>query len=182
MSSGVRALLTASVVVAGPQVLRVSLEVHRDALVVQHLTGEDQMFLLGCDAPNAARVWLAPHRYKCEGLLADAQVLLVHFASSVGAHGLDPLQVIWVEEGLCRPVTATVVPDVFLPLVLVRRPRRAISDVALQERPVAIVPLGKLAGSLVFGTNLLPEQETHNQRKIREKSHSKPKPGHKCFV
>lgn len=123
-------LLTPFVVVAGPQVLWVPLEVHRDALVVQFLAGQDQMLLLLCDAPDAARAGLAPHRHKGEGLLADAQVLLVHFAL-VGANGLDPLQVVRVEEGLRWSVTAAVVPDVFLPLVLVRRPRRALSDVAL---------------------------------------------------
>lgn len=171
MSPGV---LAASVVVAGPQVLRVSLEVHREALVVQLLAGQDQMFLLGCDAPDAARARLAPHRHERERLLADAQVLLVNFASFVGAHGLDPLQVVRNEEGLCGSVTAAVAPDVFFPLVLIRGPRRAISDVALQEGPVAIVPLGKLARSFVFGTSLLPEQETQNQREIRGVRHSTP--------
>lgn len=155
-------VLAASVVVTGPQVLRVSLEVHRDALVVQHITGQDQVLLLVRNAPDAARPGLAPHRHKREGLLADAQVLLVRLASFVGAHGLDPLQVVRAEEGLCGSVTAAVVPDVFLPLILVAGPGRAIADVAFEERPIAVVPLGKLARSLVFGTSLLPEQEAHN--------------------
>lgn len=166
--------LAASVVVTGLQVPRVSLEVHRQALVVQHLAAQNQMFLLGCDAPDAARTGLAPHRHEGEGLLADAQVFFVNFASFVGAHGLDPLQVVRDEEGLCGSVTAAVVPDIFFPLVLIRRPRSAISDVALQEGPVAVVPLGKLARSFVFGTSLLPEQETQNQRGIRDVSHSTP--------
>lgn len=178
-------VLAASVVVTGPQIFRVSLEVHRETPVVQLFTGQDQVLPLVLNAPDATRTGLAPHRHKREGLLADAQVLLVRLASCVGAHGHDPLQVVLGEEGLCGSVTATVVPNVFLPLVLVQRPRRVIADVALSERVETVVPLGKLARSLVSGTSLLPEQETHNQRQINlERSHCTAvlKPGQKCYV
>lgn len=166
-------VLAGSVIVTGPVILRVSLEVHRDTLIVQHLAGQDQVLVLALDAPDATRPRLASHRHKREALLADAQVLLVCLTPFGGANGFDPLQVIRAEEGLCGSVAAAVVADVFLPLVLVQGVGCAVPDVPLQERPEAVVPLGKLARSLVFGTSLLPEQETHGQREINpESSHS----------
>lgn len=118
-------------VVVRPQVTGVPLEVHRDALVVQDLTGQDQVLDLGRDAPYAAGPGLTPHRDEPEGLLANAQVLFISLTAFGRAHGLDPAQVVRAQKGLRGPVTAPVVPYVLLPLVLVQGRGHALADVAL---------------------------------------------------
>lgn len=119
------------------------------ALIAQHFAGQDQMFGFLFDAPDPARPRFAPHRDKGEKLLADAQVLLVDLPPVFRAHGLHLVQVFWMEEGLGRPVTATVIPDVLLPVVLVERRGSTRANVALDEGVVAFVPCGQLAGSIV---------------------------------
>lgn len=135
----------------------------RQALVSQHLTGQDQMFGFLSDAPDAARPRLTPHRDKGERFPADAQVLLVLLPPFVGAHFPHPLQVFLGEEGLGGSVTASS-PDVFLPFVLVQRMGCARGNVALEESVVAVVPFGELAGSVVFGKCLMSKQEKDGKR------------------
>lgn len=166
--------LAASGVVIRLQVFGVSLEVDRQALVgaAQHLAGQDQVFSLLPDAPDAARPRFAAHGDETERLPADAQVLLVYLPPCVGAHVLHPVQVFRVEEGLGGSVAAPVVPDVLLPLVLVEVVGGPAANVALDEGVVGVVPLGELAGSVVFSQRPMPQQETDGEaEKSPEGSH-----------
>lgn len=128
-------------------------------MIVQPLAGQDQMFSLRLDALDPTGSHFAPHCDKRERLLADAQVLLVHLPSPVGAHFLHSLQVRWVKEGLCRSVAA-LTPDELLPLVLVERCWSPRGKVALDEGVEAVVPFGEQAGSVVFSKRLMTKQET----------------------
>lgn len=85
---------------------------HGHTLVLQNLTGQDQVFGFLADVPDAAGSGFTPHRDESERLPADAQVLLVGAAARAGAHSLDPVQLFGVEEGLRGSVAAPVVPDV----------------------------------------------------------------------
>lgn len=144
----------------------------RKALIVQHFTGQDQMFLFISDAPDPAGSRFTPHCDKSERLITDAQVLLEHLPPSVRAHGLHPFQLIWVKERLCRSVTAPVILDVLLPFILVERIRSSRTDVAFDEGREAVVPFGRLAGSVVSGKCLIPQQKTDGKtEKNPERSH-----------
>lgn len=112
----------------------------RQTLVVQLLTGQDQMFSFLADVPDPAGSQLTPHCDESEGLLADAQVLLVHLSTFVGADGLYFVQFVWMEEGLCWSVAAPVVLDVSLPLILIESVRSPRADVALDKGVEAIIP------------------------------------------
>lgn len=158
VSGGLRVLASSGVVVR-LQVVRVSLKVHRQTLVVQNLAGQDQVFGFVLDAPDAAGSLLAPDGGEGEGLPADAQVVLEHLPSAAGAHGLDPAQILWMQEGLRGPVAAAVVLDVGPPLVHVVAGRRLRADVAPDEGVEAVVPPGALARGVVFGRRLVVEQE-----------------------
>lgn len=122
------------------------------------------MFGLLSDASDPAGSRFTPHRDKGEGHLTDAQVLLEHPPSPAGAHRLHPFQIVRVDEGLRGSVTASVVPDVGLPLVLGQRVGRARADVAFEEGPEAVVPFGRLAGSLIFRLDFMTQQDTKSQR------------------
>lgn len=142
------------------------------AVTAQHLAGQDQMFGFLSHALDAARPRLAPHRDKSEGLLADAQVLLVHLPSRGGAHVPHLFQVFWFEEGLCGSATACLILYEGLPFVLVERSWCARENVALEESVVAIVPSGALAGSFVSGRRLMAQQQTDGKNeKTPEGSH-----------
>lgn len=150
----------------------VSLEMDWQALVVQHFTGQDQMFGFLLDALDSARPRFAPHRDKREILLADAQVLLVDLPPVFRAHVLHPVQVFWMEEGLGGSVTAPVFPDVCLPFILVERRGSTRANVAFDEGAEAVVPFGDLAGSFVVSKRLMAQQETDGEsKKIPESSH-----------
>lgn len=111
----------------------------RQAVVSQHLAGQDQVLGLLSDALDAAGSRFAPHRHKGERLVADAQVVLVRLPPLAGAHLPHPVQVAWVEEGLRGSAAAGFVLDVVLPLLPVQRGRRPGRQVALQEGFVALV-------------------------------------------
>lgn len=134
------------------------------AVIVQHFTGQDQMFVFLLDAPDAARPRFTPHCDKSERLLADAQVLLVCLPPLVGAHIPHPVQVFWIEEGLCGSATASFILDVVLPFDLVERSGSARGNVALDESVVALVPFGELAGSIILSKRLMTQQETDGER------------------
>lgn len=136
---------------------------HGHTLVLHHLAGQDEVFGLLLDAPDAAGSRFAPHRDEGEGLLADAEVLLEHLPSFAGAHGPHPVQLPRVDEGLRGSVAAPVVPDVALPLVLVRRGGSALSDVSFEEGLEAVVPFGGLAGGVVFPLDWLSQQGAESQ-------------------
>lgn len=95
------------------------------AVVAQHLAGQDQVLGFLPDALDAARPHLAPHSDEGERLAADAQVVLEPLAAPLTAHLLHPGQVHGVEEGLRGPAAARLVQDVPLPLVLVEGGGRA---------------------------------------------------------
>lgn len=141
------------------------------ALIAQHFTGQDQIFGIILNAPDAARPHYTPHRDKSERLLADAQVLLVYLPPFVRTHILHPVQVFWTEKGLGGSVTAPVIPDVILPFVLVERSGSTSTNVAFDEGVEAVVPFGELAGSIVFGKGLMTQQETDGKRESPESSH-----------
>lgn len=142
------------------------------ALILQHLTGQDQMFGFLSDAPDAARPRLTPHRDKSERLLTDAQVLLKGLPPFVRAHILHHVQVFLFEEGLRGSVTAPVIPDVLLPFVLVQRRGGARANVAFDEGVVTVVPFGELAGSIIFSQRLITQQEADaKSEKSPENSH-----------
>lgn len=111
----------------------------RQAVVSQHLAGQDQVLGLLSDALDAARPGLAPYRHERELLLADAQVLLVRLPPLAGAHLLHSVQVFRVEEGLRGPAAASFTLDVVLPVLPVERGRGSGGQVALQEGFVAPV-------------------------------------------
>ena len=145
---------------------------HRQTLILQLFTGQNQMFTFLNDAPDAAGAWLAPHCNKIERLVADAQVLLVRLPACLRAHGLHPVQLFRLKERLRGSVTAAVVLDVSLPLVLVESFGQPAANVPLDEGVEGIVPLGRLAGSVIFGRRLMPQQEEDGEReKNPESSH-----------
>lgn len=109
-------------------------------LVFQHLTGQDQMFSFPTDAPDPTGPQITPHCDESEGLIADAQVILVHLPTFVGADCLNLFQFVWMEEGLCGSVTVPVVLDVRLPFILIERVRSPRADVALDKGVEAVIP------------------------------------------
>lgn len=149
----------------GLQVFRVSFEVDRHALILQHLAGKDQVFVFLGDVLDPTGPVNAPHGDKSERLLADAQVPLQHLASAAGAHGFHPVQIVRVQEGLCGSVALPQTLDVPLPLVRIQRVGRPEGEVASDERLEAVVPFGVLAGSIVRGRCGLSHQETGGKRK-----------------
>lgn len=162
-------ILAPSGIVAGLGAFVVSLKMDRHALVFQHLTGQDHMFALPDDVPDPAGALVAPHRDEGERLLADAQVLLEGLAACAGAHGPDPVQVFWVQEGLGGSLAAAVLLDVVPPLVLIQRGGQPRADVAPDESIVAVVPFGSLAGSVVVRARPMSRQDAggHQQRQAR---------------
>lgn len=160
-------VLAAVGVVIGLQVTWVSFEVDRHALILQHFTGEDQVFRFLRDRFNSTGSLNAPDRDERERLLTDAHVLLQHLPSSAGAHGPHPLQVLRVEEGLRGSVTAPQALDVLLPLVMVQGVGRPRGKVASEEHFEAVVPFRGHARSLIFSRCLLSQQETDDKRKKR---------------
>lgn len=150
--------------VAGPRVLGVPLEMDRQAVVSQHLAGQDQVLGLLSDALDAAGSGLAPYRHEGELLLADAQVLLVRLPPLAGAHLPHSVQVFWVEEGLCGSAAASFTLDVVLPVLPVQRGGGSGGQVALQEGFVALVRASALAGGLV------PDEGVGTQQQAQGKS------------
>lgn len=63
------------------QVRGVSLKMDRYTLVVQHFTGQDQVFGVLLDTFDTTGVLNTSHCDKGERLLADAQVILVRLSS-----------------------------------------------------------------------------------------------------
>lgn len=147
----------------------------REALVVQDLTGQDQVFGFRSDAPDAAGPGFAPHGDKGERLVADAQVVLVDLTSPVGAHGYHLLQVARMEEGLRGSVTAPVGPNVLLPLILIDSGRGSLADVPIREPFEAVVPLGKLARSVILGKCVVSHQETQDDMENSPESSHDPR-------
>lgn len=144
----------------------------RHTLIVHNLTGQDQMFGFLFDAPDAARPRLTPDSDKRERLAADTQVLLECFPPLVCAHSFHSVLVFGTEEGLSRSVTAAVIPDVRLPLVLVERSGHARANVPFDKGVEGTVPFGGLAGSVVLGRCLMTQQETDGKsEKSPETSH-----------
>lgn len=111
----------------------------RQAVVSQHLAGQDQVLGLLSDALDATRPGLAPYRHESELLLADAQVLLVRLPALAAAHLHHFVQVLWVEEGLRGSAAARFALDVVLPVLPVQGGRGSQGQVALQEGFVALV-------------------------------------------
>lgn len=146
-----------------------------EALVIQDLTGQDQVFGFLSDAPDAAGPRFAPHGDEGERLVADAQVFLVDLPSSAGTHGLHLVQVARMEEGLRGSVTAPVGPDVLLPFILIGSGRGSRADVAGRELVEAVVPLGKLARSIILGKCAVSHQETQEDRENSPKSSHDPR-------
>lgn len=141
-------------------------------LIVQNLTGQDQMFGVLSDASDTACPRLTPDSDKRERLSADAQVLLEGFPPFVRAHIFHPVQVFGTQEGLSRSVTATVIPDVRLPLIVVERSGYAGANVAFDKGAEAVVPFGGLAGSVILSRCLMTQQETDGKsEKSPEASH-----------
>lgn len=70
---------------------------------------------------------------------------------------------------MCRPVTA-LIPDELLPVVLVEGVGSAGGKVPLEEGVVAVVPLGELAGSVVFSKGLMTQQEADGKREDNSES------------
>lgn len=136
----------------------------RQTLILQHLTGQDQMFGFLLDVLDAARPQFTPHRDKSKSLLADAQVVLVYLPPVALAHILHLVQVFWTDEGLGGSVAARILFDVIHPLVLVERGGSARGNVAFEEGRIAIVPFGALAGSIVLSKCLMTQQETDGER------------------
>lgn len=142
------------------------------AAITQHLTGQDQVFVLLLDAPDATRARFTPHCDESERLPADAQVLFVGFPPFLAAHLPHPLQVFRIEEGLCGSATASLTLDVVLPFTLVERRGRASGNVALEKGVVALFPCRALAGSLISSIRWMTQQETGGQsEKSSESSH-----------
>ena len=65
-------VLAAFGIVVWLYIVRVSLKMHRQALIAQLLTGQDQMFGFLSDTLDPARPLYTPHRDKSERLQADA--------------------------------------------------------------------------------------------------------------
>lgn len=142
------------------------------AVIAQHLTGQDQMFVLLLDAPDATCARFTPHCDESKRLPADAQVLFVGLPPSLAAHLPHPLQVFWIEEGLRGSAAASFTLDVVLPFTLVERSGRARGNVALDKGVVALFPCGALAGSLISSIRWMTQQETGGQsEKSSESSH-----------
>lgn len=133
------------------------------AVIAQHLTGQDQMLVLLLHAPDATCARFTPHCDESERLPADAQVLLVGLPPFPAAHLPHPLQVFWIEEGLCGSAAAGFTLDVVLPFTLVERSGRARGNVALDEGVVALFPCRVLAGSLISSIRWMTQQETGGQ-------------------
>lgn len=167
--------MASSGIVIRSDTIWVSLKVDREALVVQDLTGQDQVFGFLSDAPDAAGPWFAPHGDEGERLVADAHVLLVELSSSVGTHCLHLLQVTRMEEGLRGSVTAPVGPDVLLPFILIDSGWGSRADVTVHELVEAVVPLGKLARSIIFGKCVVSHQETQDDRENSPQSSHDPR-------
>lgn len=102
-------VLAAFAVVLRLQIVGVSLEVDRQAVVAQHLTGQDQVLGFLSHALNAARPHLTPHGDKGERLATDAKVVLEPLAALLAANLLHPVQVLGVEKGLRGPSAARLV-------------------------------------------------------------------------
>lgn len=137
---------------------------HRQAVVPQHLAGQDQVLGLLSDALDAARPGLAPYRHEGELLLADAQVLLVRLPPLAAAHLPHSVQVFGVEEGLRGPAAASFTLDVVLPVLPVQRGRGSGGQVALQEGFVAPVGASALAGGLVSDEGVGTQQQAEAER------------------
>ena len=151
--------LAAPGVVIRFQVLRVALKVDGQTMVLQRLTGQDQVLALPHDGADPTGFGLAAHSDEGEALAADAQVLFELLAAPVAAHCLHPLQVAGVQEGLGWPVAA-LGGDVLLPGVLVVAAGCSRWDVAAKEGVVGIVPPGALAGGVVLGQGDVTQPET----------------------
>lgn len=142
------------------------------AVSAQHLTGQDQMFVLLQHAPDATRARFTPHCDESERLPADAQVLLVGLPPFLAAHLHHPLQVFWIEEGLRGSAAARFTLDVVLPFALVERSGCARGKVALDKGVKALFPCRVLAGSLISSIRWMTQQETGGQsEKSSESSH-----------
>lgn len=133
------------------------------AVLSQHLTGQDQVLGLLSDALDAARSGLAPYRHKSELLLADAQVLLVRLPPLAGAHLPHSVLVFGIEEGLRGSAAAGFTLDVVLPVLPVERGRGSGGQVALQEGFVALVGASALAGGLVSDEGVRAQQQAEGQ-------------------
>lgn len=145
---------------------------HGQALIFQHFTGQDQMFIFRNHALDPTGPRFTPHCDKAKRLLADAQVLMVHPTPRLGAHSLHPFQFWWVKERLCGPATAAVILDVLLPFVVVQRSGQSRANVPFDEVAVAVVPFGPLAGSAVLSECLMPQQQADGKsEKTPESSH-----------
>lgn len=132
-------------------------------LIVELLTGQDQVFGFLSDALDPTCSLITPHRYKSERPLTDAQVVLVHLSPLVSADGLHPVQFACVEEGLGGSVTAAVILDVVVPFILVQRIRSTRANVAFDKGAEAVIPFRELAGSVVSGKCLMTKQKTDSQ-------------------
>lgn len=159
-------VLAVSGIVTGLLIRGVPIKVDREAPIIQHLARQDQVFGFPSDSSDPTSSWLAPHRNKCERLLADAQVALQRLPSPAAAHGLHLLQIIWVEEGLRGSVTCSAL-DELLPLVLVKRSRSTRRKVATDEDLVTLCPTRGLAGSVVSGTCGPSKQETDSNMEMQ---------------
>ena len=157
--SSIPPALAASGIVIGNCVLPAALKMDGQTLVVDHLAGQDQVFVLPLDAAYATGVELAAHRDEGEGLAADAQVVLEVPAAPVAAHRLHLLQLPGVQEGLRGPVAAQVL-DVRLPLVLVHAAGGSLGEVALDEGAEGVVRPGGLAWLVVLSQGVVAQPET----------------------
>ena len=145
---------------------------HRQTLIPQPITGQNQMFVFWNYVQDVAGANIDPHCDKIERLVADAEVLLVLLPACIRAHVLHPVQLCMMKERLRGSATVVVIPDVRLPYVLVESVGQPGGKVAVDEDVEGVFPLGRLAGSVIWGERLMPQQEEDGEReKPPESSH-----------